>query len=203
MLKLVLATRNKNKIKEMIELLAPSGIEALSLDQFPRIGRIEEDGRTFRENAVKKASAVCEQTGMMALADDSGLEVDCLDGAPGVFSSRFAGEGSDDRANNEKLLELLTGVPPEQRRARFRCVIAIAAPDGFVYTAEGTCEGYIAEELRGEGGFGYDPLFYLPEFGKTLAELDLKTKNKVSHRGKALLGALDILAELKAMEEQE
>lgn len=202
-MKLVLATRNKNKIKEMIELLAPSGIEALSLDQFPRIGRIEEDGRTFRENAVKKASAVCEQTGMMALADDSGLEVDCLDGAPGVFSSRFAGEGSDDRANNEKLLELLTGVPPEQRRARFRCVIAIAAPDGFVYTAEGTCEGYIAEELRGEGGFGYDPLFYLPEFGKTLAELDLKTKNKVSHRGKALLGALDILAELKAMEEQE
>ncbi|NPV73865.1 MAG: XTP/dITP diphosphatase [Pelotomaculum sp.] len=202
-MKLVLATRNKNKIKEMIELLAPSGIEALSLDQFPRIGRIEEDGRTFRENAVKKASAVCEQTGMMALADDSGLEVDCLDGAPGVFSSRFAGEGSDDRANNEKLLELLTGVPPEQRRARFRCVIAVAAPDGFVYTAEGTCEGYIAEELRGEGGFGYDPLFYLPEFGKTLAELDLKTKNKVSHRGKALLGALDILAELKAMEEQE
>lgn len=202
-MKLVLATRNKNKIKEMIELLAPSGIEALSLDQFPRIGRIEEDGRTFRENAVKKASAVCEQTGMMALADDSGLEVDCLDGAPGVFSSRFAGEGSDDRANNEKLLELLTGVPPEQRRARFRCVIAVAAPDGFVYTAEGTCEGYIAEELRGERGFGYDPLFYLPEFGKTLAELDLKTKNKVSHRGKALLGALDILAELKAMEEQE
>lgn len=202
-MKLVLATRNQGKVREMSELLGPQGIEIISLAEFPELGDVEEDGDTFRENAIKKASAVCEQTGLMALADDSGLEVDALDGAPGVHSARFAGEPKDDAANNRKLLDLLSGVPPEQRTARFRCVIAIAVPDGWAYTADGTCEGVIAEEPRGSGGFGYDPLFYLPEYGKTFAELDLETKNKISHRGRALAGALDILSELKVTEGRE
>lgn len=202
-MKLLLATNNRGKIREITKLLAPHGIETVSLGDFPDIGEIEEDGSTFRENAVKKASVTCERTGLAALADDSGLEVDYLDGAPGVHSARFAGEEKDDEANNKKLLSLLEGVPLERRTARFRCVMAIAVPGGWVYTAEGTCEGVIALEPRGSGGFGYDPLFYLPEYGKTLAELDLETKNKISHRGRALAGALDILAELKRTEGEE
>lgn len=200
-MRLVLATKNRGKIREISELLAPLEIEILTLDDFPEIGEIEEDGDSFRENAVKKASAVCEKTGLITLADDSGLEVDYLDGAPGVISSRFAGEERDDEANNKKLLELMSGVPAKQRAARFRCVMAVAVPDGWVYTTEGTCEGVIAEEPRGEGGFGYDPLFYLPEYGKTFAELDLETKNKISHRARALAGTLDILSELMKIED--
>lgn len=200
-MRLVLATKNRGKIREISELLAPLEIEILTLDDFPEIGEIKEDGDSFRENAVKKASAVCEQTGLITLADDSGLEVDYLDGAPGVISSRFAGEERDDEANNKKLLELMSGVPAKQRAARFRCVMAVAVPDGWVYTTEGACEGVIAEEPRGEGGFGYDPLFYLPEYGKTFAELDLETKNKISHRARALAGTLDILSELMKIED--
>lgn len=202
-MKLVLATNNKGKLREMSEILAPHGIEVVSLDEFKDIGDIEEDGDTFRENAIKKAAVTCEQTGLMALADDSGLEVDFLDGAPGVHSARFAGEEKDDDANNKKLLELLAGVPEERRTARFRCVIAVAVPGGWVYTAEGTCEGVIAGELRGDGGFGYDPLFYLPEYGKTFGELEPETKNKISHRARALAGALDILSELRKVEGEE
>lgn len=202
-MKLVLATKNLGKVREMAGLLEPHGIELVSLQDFPGIGEIEEDGGTFRENAIKKASVTCEQTGLMALADDSGLEVDHLDGAPGVHSARFAGESKDDTANNTKLLDLLEDVPAEGRTARFRCVIAIAVPGGWVYTAEGACEGVIIGEPRGDGGFGYDPLFYLPEYGKTFAELDLETKNQISHRGKALAGALDILSELRLAEGRE
>jgi len=120
-----------------------------------------------------------------------------------VHSARFAGEEKDDRANNQKLLELLAGVPEERRTARFRCVMSVVVPGGRIYTAEGTCEGRIALEPRGSGGFGYDPLFYLPEYGKTMAELDLETKNKISHRGRALAVALDILAELKRTVDEE
>ncbi|OPX84323.1 MAG: Non-canonical purine NTP pyrophosphatase [Pelotomaculum sp. PtaB.Bin104] len=195
-MKLVLATRNKGKVREMSEMLAVYGIEVLSLDEFPLIGEIEEDGNTFQENAIKKATVTASLTGMTALADDSGLEVDYLNGAPGVFSARFAGEDSNDLANNKKLLELLTGVSPEKRTARFQCVIAVAEPDGAVHTAQGTCEGVIASEPRGEKGFGYDPLFYLPEYGKTFAEIDLELKNQISHRGRALAGAREILARL-------
>lgn len=202
-MKLVLATRNEGKIREITEILAPHGIEVLSMDEFPGIVEAEEDGETFRENAVKKASVVCEQTGLMALADDSGLEVDCLDGFPGVFSSRFAGEEKNDEANNKKLLELLQDVPEKQRAARFVCVTAIATPEGWVYTAKGVCEGVIAKEPRGEGGFGYDPLFCVPEYGKTFAELEPEIKNKISHRAKALAGALDILFELREFERED
>jgi len=200
-MKLVLATNNKGKVREMSEMLAAHGIEVLSLNEFPQVGDIQEDGRTFKENAVKKATVTAGMTGLTALADDSGLEVDYLDGAPGVFSARFAGEEKSDRANNEKLLRLLTGVPPDKRTARFQCVIAIARPGGLVHTVQGTCEGVIAGEPRGDMGFGYDPLFYLPQYGKTFAELDLPLKNKISHRGKALAQALEYLSGLSNKEE--
>lgn len=197
-MKLVLATRNHGKIREMAEILAPLNIEVLSMDAFPDFPEVEEDGETFLENAVKKARVTAQATGEIALADDSGLEVDCLDGRPGVHSARFAGEPKDDRANNEKLLSLMVDVPPERRTARFRCAIAVATPGGEVHTTDGTCEGVIIGEPRGGGGFGYDPLFYLRQYGKTFAELDLATKNKISHRGRALAGVLDILAELSS-----
>jgi len=201
--KLVLATKNEGKVREMTKLLAEQDIEVLSLADFPEIEEIVEDGETFRENAVIKATEVCMQTGLTTLADDSGLEVDYLEGLPGVYSARFAGEEKDDSANNKKLLELLDGVPEEQRTARFKCVIAVADIDCFVYIAEGTCTGIIAQEQRGDGGFGYDPLFYLPEHGKTFAEIDLETKNKISHRARALAGVLDILSDLKKMMEED
>ncbi|WP_027716976.1 XTP/dITP diphosphatase [Desulfovirgula thermocuniculi] len=196
-MKLVLATRNRGKIKELSALLAPLGYEVVSLEDFPGVPEVPEDGATFAENAVKKAVAVARHTGHLALADDSGLEVDYLGGAPGVLSARFAGEHGNDRANNEKLLALLAGVPPEKRTARFRCVVAVATPAGEVWTAEGSCEGVIADTPRGEGGFGYDPLFYVPELGKTFAELDPEVKNRLSHRARALAGAREILARFK------
>ncbi|MCL6635806.1 MAG: XTP/dITP diphosphatase [Peptococcaceae bacterium] len=196
-MKLVLATRNPGKVRELNQLLSPLGYEVVSLDQYPGVPVIIEDGATFKDNAVKKATTVARFTGQLALADDSGLEVDFLGGAPGVHSARFAGEGHDDRANNEKLLRLLAGVPPEKRAARFRCVVAVATPAGQVFTAEGTCEGVITDEPRGEGGFGYDPLFYVPAYGKTFAELDPAVKNRISHRGRALALMREILAGLR------
>ncbi|MCG9968714.1 XTP/dITP diphosphatase [Pelotomaculum terephthalicicum JT] len=199
-MKLVLATNNKGKVREMSEMLASCGIEVLSLADFPQVGDIEEDGDTFQANAVKKAAITAELTGLTALADDSGLEVDYLGGAPGVYSARFAGEEKSDRANNEKLLRLLAGLPPDKRAARFQCVMAIARPGGFVHTVQGTCEGVIAGEPRGDMGFGYDPLFYLPDYDKTFAELDLSVKNKISHRGKALAQVLEYLSELSKKE---
>ncbi|MGB9802978.1 MAG: XTP/dITP diphosphatase [Desulfofundulus sp.] len=196
-MKLVLATRNQGKVRELSELLSPLGYEVVSLNQYPGVPEIIEDGATFKENAVKKATVVARYTGQMALADDSGLEVDYLGGAPGVHSARFAGERHDDRANNEKLLRLLAGVPPERRTARFRCVVAVATPTGQVFTAEGACEGVIADRPRGEGGFGYDPLFYVPAWGKTFAELEPAVKNQISHRGRALALIREILAGLR------
>lgn len=198
-MKVVLATRNAGKVREIMDILAPHGFEVSSLRDFPEIGEIIEDGATFKENAMIKATTVAAHTGLIALADDSGLEVDALDGAPGVHSSRFAGEGKDDQANNLKLLEQLSDIPAEQRAARFKCVIAIAEIDGWVHLAEGSCEGIIINEPRGEGGFGYDPLFYVPEYDKTFAELDPAVKNKISHRARALEGAVDILSDLKKM----
>lgn len=202
-MKLVLATKNENKVKEMAQFLAPHDIEVVSLNEFPDLPEIEEGGKTFKDNAVIKATEACMFTGTMALADDSGLEVDCLDGLPGIYSARFAGEDKNDGENNKKLLELMAGTPAEQRTARFKCAMAVATTEGFVYSTEGVCEGVIAEAPRGEGGFGYDPLFYLPEYGKTFAELDLETKNKISHRARALAGVLDIIAEIKTMMQDE
>lgn len=198
-MKVVLATRNEGKVREIADILAPHGFEVVSLREFPELGEITEDGATFRENAMIKAAAVSGHTGLLALADDSGLEVDALDGAPGIYSSRFAGEEKDDQANNRKLLELLSDIPAERRTARFQCVVAIAEPDGWVHIAEGSCEGVIAKKPRGQRGFGYDPLFYVPAYDRTFAELDPSIKNKISHRAKALEGAVDILSDLKKM----
>lgn len=193
-MRLVLATNNKGKVRELKELL--NDIEVLSLADFPQIPEIIEDGTTFAENAVKKAREIARITESIALADDSGLEVDYLDGQPGIYSARFAGEEKDDSKNNAKLLELLKGVPESKRTARFRCVIAIATPLGETYTAEGTCEGSILSAPEGNDGFGYDPLFYVPEYDKTFAQLDMNIKNKISHRGIALNKAKDILMEI-------
>jgi len=191
--RLVLATRNKGKVKELQELLAGAGVEVVSLADFPDVPEVVEDGDTFQANAVKKAREVAEAVGELTLSDDSGLEVDCLDGAPGVISARFAGAQHDDEANNRKLLELMSGVPWEKRTGRFRCVVAIAVPGGKTETVEGTCEGIITSEPRGTQGFGYDPLFFVPEYKRTFAELNAAEKNLISHRGKALQKALTVL----------
>lgn len=178
-------------------MLQPLNLEVISIGQYPGFQEVVEDGDTFQANAIKKAVAAAEFTGELALADDSGLEVDALNGAPGVYSARFAGEPKDDAANNRKLLELLQDVPEEKRTARFRCVIAIAEPKGKVHTADGACPGIILRDLKGVGGFGYDPLFYVPAYKQTFAEIDLKEKNSISHRGKALQKAVEILQRLK------
>ncbi|MEW6727186.1 XTP/dITP diphosphatase [Desulforudis sp. 1088] len=203
MRRLVLATRNAGKVRELAALLGPLGVEVVSLADYPEIGEIPEEGDTFQENAIFKAREVARLTGETALADDSGLEVDALNGAPGVYSARFAGEPKSDAANNAKLLRLLTGLPPEKRTARFRCVMALAVPDGRVYTAEETSEGIILDAPRGDNGFGYDPLFYVEEFGKTFAELDLTTKNRISHRGRALRKVKDLVLEVLQEEKAE
>lgn len=197
-MKLVLATHNRGKVRELRELLSGTGMEVVSLAAYPGVQEVKEDGTTFEENAIKKAREVAQAVGEIALADDSGLEVDYLDGAPGVYSARFAGEQHDDAANNRKLLQLMSGVPPEKRTARFRCVVAIATPGGKTETAEGTCEGLITTEPRGSGGFGYDPLFLVPAYSKTFAELDAAEKNLISHRGRALRNAVHLLEKILA-----
>jgi len=186
--KMVLGTRNRGKVAELRELLEGLGIELLSLDHFPNVPEVVEDGETFEANARKKAGVVARCTGLPALADDSGLEVDTLDGAPGVRSARFAGDQATYTENNEKLLRLMKEVPWEKRTARFRCVLALTFPDGdgTVQTLEDTCEGRITEQSKGENGFGYDPLFFVPELGKTFAQISRSEKGKISHRGRAL-----------------
>lgn len=196
--KLVLATNNKGKIKEFKSLAADQELECeiLSLADFPQMPELIEDGRSFKENAAKKAVSTAQATGMTAVADDSGLEVDHLGGAPGIHSSRFGGEiGNDDR-NIEKLLFLMEGVPWEQRTARFKCVIAVVTVQMETYFTEGVCEGVIAEEPAGEEGFGYDPVFFLPEYNKTMAQLSPELKNQISHRAKAFQKAVTIIKEL-------
>ena len=182
----VLATRNAGKIKELNALLAPLGVTVVGLDAYPDIGEIPETGATFLENARIKARAVCRATGRVSLADDSGLCVDALSGAPGVYSARYSGEQATDAANNAKLLAALAHVPPDKRTCRFQCVLVAASPDGRELTAEGAWEGRVAGQASGAGGFGYDPLFFDPELGRTAAELTPDEKNARSHRGKAL-----------------
>jgi XTP/dITP diphosphohydrolase len=183
---IVVATENPGKLREIKDALQGMAIEILSLEDLSPMLPLEEGGRTFRENALKKARVVAKLTGRLTIADDSGLEVDRLQGMPGVRSARFAGEGASDAENNRKLLQLMEGVPSSQRGATFRCVIAVVSPEGKETWVEGVCRGVIVDTERGRQGFGYDPLFLLPEIGKTLAELPLEAKNRVSHRGRAL-----------------
>ena len=180
----VLATSNQGKLKEFAELLSPVFGKVLSLREFNGLPEIVEDGETFSENALKKARVISRLIQKITLADDSGLEVDALGGRPGVFSSRYAGENAGDDENINKLLQELKGAA--NRNARFVCCLALVFPDGKEITVEGRCEGVIAEEPRGEGGFGYDPVFYLPELNKTMAELNLPEKNLLSHRSRAV-----------------
>jgi XTP/dITP diphosphohydrolase len=190
---LVFATRNKGKLVELRALLP--GIDVLSVDEAAaKLGReipdVVEDADTFAGNAAKKAREVSQITGLPALADDSGLEVDALDGAPGVYSARYAGEGHNDAANNAKLVAALAGVPEGKRTARFRAVLALADVTGKlgdrVITADGACEGVILTAPRGTGGFGYDPLFFAPELGMTFAEAGVGPKSDLSHRARAM-----------------
>ena len=190
---LVLATRNPHKVREMSELLADSGITVLSADDFPDLPEVVEDGATLEENAVKKAATVAAATGLPALADDTGLEVDALEGAPGVLSARYAGPCATYADNNRKLLGALAGVPPSGRRARFRCVVALAVPGAAVRTVEGRTDGVILEAPRGEAGFGYDPIFRPDGSARTYAEMDAAAKNAVSHRGKAVRAAIRLV----------
>jgi XTP/dITP diphosphohydrolase len=189
-LTLVMATKNPGKVREMAELLRDLGVRLLSLADFPELPDIPEEGTTFRENAVAKAREVARLTGLPALADDSGLEVAALDGRPGVWSARYAldvtgGRPPTDEENWRKLLAEMAPVPWERRQARFVCVMALAWPDGRLYTTEGELRGLIALAPRGDQGFGYDPVFWLPEYQKTVAELPLAEKNRISHRGEA------------------
>ncbi len=183
---IVIASKNEGKIKEIKNFLHGLDVEIVSLIDFPDISGIIEDGRTFEENAMKKARIVFDHTKMTTLADDSGLEVRYLSGEPGVHSARFSGEKATDQQNNEKLLDLLKDVPMEERKARFKCVLVLynSLYNNIVF--EGKCNGYVIDEPRGEFGFGYDPIFVPEGQTKTLGELDLVTKNKISHRGKAL-----------------
>ncbi len=181
---LVLATRNQGKVREFADLLAAYPVELRSLADFGPIPEVEEDGDTFDENAYKKALFTAKVLGLPAIADDSGLVVEALDGAPGVHSARYAGEGATDADNIEKLLREMEGVT--NRKAAFECVLSIAVPSGPALTYEGRCEGEITTEIRGDGGFGYDPVFFYPEFGRTFAECGREEKNRVSHRGRAL-----------------
>ncbi|HWQ41494.1 MAG TPA: XTP/dITP diphosphatase [Desulfosporosinus sp.] len=195
-MKILLATQNQGKVRELQELLADEDIEVLSLQDIPDWEEVEETGKTFAENAALKARAALLRTGLIALADDSGLEVDALDGWPGVYSARFAGEPKDDERNNDKLLHLLESIPDDQRTARFRCALVIATPDGEEYLTEGSVEGRILTQGRGKGGFGYDPLFFVSEFARTMAELNLAQKNKLSHRAQAFRKVIPILRDL-------
>jgi len=190
MVKLVIATTNKGKLKEIRELLKGLDIKVLSISEFPGCPDVVEDGATFRDNALKKARTAAEYTGLPTLADDSGLEVDALDGAPGIYSARFAGPDADDRKNNEKLLKLLKDAPDSGRGARFVCVLALSGPDGSNIeerVIRGTVRGRITRAVAGAEGFGYDPLFYYTPAKKTFAEMGPEAKNKVSHRGRALV----------------
>lgn len=186
MMKIVLATRNKGKIREIREMLKDAPVEVLTLEDFPALTLPPEDGATFEENALKKARFVARETGLAALADDSGLEVEGLQGRPGVRSARYAGPSATDEDNVEKLLKELEGRPPNERSARFRCSAAFADPAGGEAVFEGTLDGVITEGPRGASGFGYDPVFLLPDKGKTVAELTTAEKNSLSHRGRAV-----------------
>lgn len=186
MKRMIFATGNENKIKEIREILGALPLEILSMKEAGVSADIVEDGKTFEENALIKARAICKLAGEMVLADDSGLEIDYLNKEPGIYSARYMGEDTSYHIKNKSLIDRLEGVPDEKRTARFVCAIAAVFPDGKELVVRGTVEGIIGYEEKGENGFGYDPIFYLPERGCTTAELPPEEKNSISHRGNAL-----------------
>ena len=194
--KLLVATNNRGKLREYAELLRGTPFELTTLSEQGVTEEVEETGSSLEQNAIHKATAYTALSGLITMADDSGLEVDALGGEPGPLSRRYAGENASDKERNDYLLAKLSSVPREKRTARFRAVIAIASTDGKVATCEGVCEGIIALRSKGEGGFGYDPIFYLPELDKHMAELTLAEKNKISHRARAAQKARRILERL-------
>ena len=191
--RVIFATGNEHKLKEIRMILADVDVEILSLKEAGIILDVEEDGSTFAENAMIKAKACAAQSDCLVLADDSGLEIDYLNGEPGIYSARYMGEQTSYHTKNERLIQRLEGVPDEMRTARFVCAVAAAMPDGSEKTTEGYVEGRIGYEEKGCNGFGYDPIFYLPQYGCTSAELDAKQKNAISHRGTALEKMKDML----------
>ncbi len=192
---IVLATGNRDKVREFRGMLSRSGLDlsVLCLADFPSLPPVPENGKTFSENASRKALLTARATGKLALGDDSGIEVDALAGRPGIYSARFAGERATDKDNNDKLLALLRNVPERRRQARFVCLIALANPEKIIDIAEGSCAGTIVMKPRGSGGFGYDPLFQPIEYQKTFAELPPDVKNRISHRARAFEKALMML----------
>ena len=193
-MRLLIATHNQGKKREYERLLAGLDLELVSLADVGIRESVPEEGETYAENALAKAQGYAALSGLLTLADDSGIEVDALGGAPGVLTARYAGEDASDAERNALILRNIAGVPDERRTARFRCVIALAWPDGRTAVTEGVVEGRIAQEPRGEHGFGYDPIFFVPEFGRTMAELPEKTKNRISHRARAAAAAARLLA---------
>lgn len=185
---IVCASHNPNKVREIAKITREFGLEVITRDEagVPLMFDVIEDGKTFADNSYKKAFTIMRMTGKPAIADDSGLVVDCLDGAPGVWSARFAGEPCNDDRNNDKLLDLMKDVPYEDRTAHFVSCVTLVYPDGEIVSAQGECPGHILFERRGTGGFGYDPLFLSDELDKTFAEIDMEEKNTVSHRARAL-----------------
>jgi XTP/dITP diphosphohydrolase len=191
--KILIATKNEGKVKEIRDLVKDLPVEFLSLADIPETADVVEDGETFEENALKKARELARITGLVTLADDSGLCVDALEGRPGVLSARYAGETVSDEEKCVRLLEEMRDVPDSKRTARFVCVLALVDPEGEERIFRGVCEGRILSELRGTQGFGYDPIFFYEEAGSTFAEMDRQSKNEVSHRGRALRQFVDFL----------
>jgi len=185
-MELVLATKNKDKIREMRHILRGLPVKLFSVKDYPNMPEVVEDGKTLRENAIKKAATIARFTGKWALADDTGLEVAALDGAPGIYAARFAGPGCQYIDNNNKILRLMAKLSRSKRGAKFKCVIALADPKGKAKTVLGVIKGYIGTEMKGRNGFGYDPVFVVPAYGKTFAQLGAGIKNTISHRAIAL-----------------
>ncbi|MBA7587378.1 dITP/XTP pyrophosphatase [subsurface metagenome] len=190
MIEILIATNNLGKVKEIKDILDSPKIKILNMKDFPTLPEIEEDGKTYQENAAKKARKISEYTGKICLADDSGLEIDYLKGKPGIYSSRW---GNSDEERIKKVLKLIENVPKNKRNAKFVCAVALVFPNGKIYMVKEECKGSITFKPKGEHGFGYDPIFLVPEYDKTFAELGDKIKNQISHRGKAMRRMINII----------
>ena len=192
MLEILLATNNFGKVKEIKDILNSTEVKILTMKDFPNLPKVEEDGKNYQENAFKKASKISKYTGKICLADDSGLEIDYLKGEPGIYSSRW---GTNDEERIKKVLKLLENVPKNKRKAKFVCAAVLIFPNGKIYKVKEECKGSITFNPKGEYGFGYDPIFLVPEYNKTFAELGDKIKNRISHRGKAMRRMMEIINE--------